>query len=81
MLLQHDDFLSARHGDPLHGKPDGTWAGRRIVMLAMVGLQLIEAGGLGVNIVAVVRRVEGDRVWIKSNGAGMLALAGLIRRM
>src|SRR5713101_2959177 len=47
----------------------------------MVGLQLIEAGGLGVNIVAVVRRVEGDRVWIKSNGAGMLALAGLRRRM
>ena len=52
-----------------------------LALLAMVGLQLIEAGGLGVNIVAVVRRVEGDRVWIKSNGAGMLALAGLIRRM
>jgi hypothetical protein len=37
MLLQHDDFLSARHGDPLHGKPDGTWAGHRIVMLKGFG--------------------------------------------
>jgi len=37
MLLQHDDFLSARHGDPLHGKRDGTWAGHRIVMLKGFG--------------------------------------------
>jgi hypothetical protein len=79
-LLQHADFLSAQHGDPLHGKPDGAWAGHRIVMLKGFGdyfgladdgrPQLIEDEGLGVNIVAVVRRVEGDRVWIKSNGAG-----------
>ena len=29
--------------------------------------QLIKPEGLGVNIVAVVQRVEGDRVWIKAN--------------
>jgi tetratricopeptide (TPR) repeat protein len=32
--------------------------------------QLIKPEGLGVNIVAVVQRVEGDLVWIKANGAG-----------
>ena len=32
--------------------------------------KLIKPGGLGVNIVAVVQRVEGDRIWIKANGAG-----------
>jgi hypothetical protein len=31
---------------------------------------LIKPEGLGVNIVAVVQRVEGDRIWIKANGAG-----------
>ncbi len=32
--------------------------------------KLIKPDGLGVNIVAVVERVEGDRIWIKANGAG-----------
>ena len=32
--------------------------------------QLTRPEGLGVNIVAVVQRVEGDRIWIKANGAG-----------
>ena len=60
-------------------EPDPTWAGRRIVSLEGFGdfvsddhgsPQLIKPEGLGVNIVAVVQRVEGDRVWIKANGAG-----------
>jgi hypothetical protein len=61
-------------------EPDQTWAGRRIVTLEGFGdyfvsrdhgqPQLIKPEGLGVNIVAVVERVEGDRVWIKANGAG-----------
>ena len=60
--------------------PDQTWAGHRIVTLEGFGdyfvsgdrgrPQLIKPEGLGVNIVAVVERVEGDRVWIKANGAG-----------
>jgi hypothetical protein len=36
--------------------------------------QLIQPDGLGVNIVAVVQRVEGDRLWIKANGAGEAAV-------
>jgi hypothetical protein len=32
--------------------------------------KLVNPDGLGVNIVAVVQRVEGDRIWIKANGAG-----------
>jgi tetratricopeptide (TPR) repeat protein len=61
-------------------EPDQTWAGRRIVALEGFGdyfvsgehgqPQLVKPEGLGVNIVAVVERVEGDRVWIKANGAG-----------
>jgi len=36
--------------------------------------QLIKPEGLGVNIVAVVERLEGERVWIKANGAGDVAV-------
>jgi tetratricopeptide (TPR) repeat protein len=32
--------------------------------------QLVDPEGLGVNIVAIVDHVDGDRVWIKANGAG-----------
>jgi hypothetical protein len=56
------------------------WAGHRIVTLEGFGdyfisgehgqAQSIKPEGLGVNIVAVVQRVEGDHVWIKANGAG-----------
>ena len=62
------------------GRPDEAWAGRRIVTLRGFGdyfvsdehgqSELIRPDGLGVNIVAVVQRVEGDRIWIKANGAG-----------
>ncbi len=62
------------------GRSDETWAGRRIVTLRGFGdyfvsdehgqSELIRPDGLGVNIVAVVQRVEGDRIWIKANGAG-----------
>jgi len=31
---------------------------------------LIRPDGLGVNIVAVVQRIEGEHIWIKANGAG-----------
>ena len=62
------------------GQPNETWAGRRIVTLQGFGdyfvsgdhgqSELIRPDGLGVNIVAVVQRLEGERVWIKANGAG-----------
>src|SRR5579871_4440390 len=58
----------------------------RIVMLKGFGdyfgvdaagqTKLIKPDGLGVNIVAVVERVEGDRIWIKANGAGDQARLG-----
>jgi len=57
-----------------------TWAGRRIVTLEGFGDyfvsgehgrdQLIRPDGLGVNIVAVAQQLEGERIWIKANGAG-----------
>ena len=69
---------------PLPAKPDQTWAGRRIVSLEGFGNyfvsgdhgqpEFVDPGGLGVNIVAVVQRVEGDRVWIQANGAGDAAV-------
>jgi tetratricopeptide (TPR) repeat protein len=65
---------------PVQSEPNPTWAGRRIVTLVGFGDyfslgangegKLIQPEGLGVNIVAVVQRVEGDRIWIKANGAG-----------
>jgi len=32
--------------------------------------QLVDPGALGVNIVAIADHLDGDRVWIKANGAG-----------
>jgi tetratricopeptide (TPR) repeat protein len=70
----------AQSGSPVGGQPNEIWVGRRIVTLQGFGdyfvsgdhgqLQLIEPEGLGVNIVAVVQRLEGERIWIKANGAG-----------
>ncbi len=67
-----------------------TWAGRRIVTLKGFGDYFVSSGdgqprlvhpnGLGVNIVAVVQRVEGDRVWIKANGAGDEAVGWVNRK-
>lgn len=71
---------AAQSGGSPRREPDQTWAGRRIVTLEGFGdyfvsgdqgqPRLIKPEGLGVNIVAVVERVEGDRVWIKANGVG-----------
>lgn len=57
-----------------------SWAGRRIVALKGFGDYFASGGdgrprvvkpqGLGVNIVAVVDHIDGDRVWIRANGAG-----------
>jgi tetratricopeptide (TPR) repeat protein len=62
-----------------HNKPSPAWAGRRIVMLTSFGdyftsgnggrTEVVKANGLGVNIVAIAHRVEGDRIWINANGA------------
>jgi len=70
----------AQSGSPVSGQPNETWAGRRIVTLQGFGeyfvsgdhgqSELIRPDGLGVNIVAVAQRLEGDRIWIKGNGAG-----------
>jgi tetratricopeptide (TPR) repeat protein len=70
----------AQSGSSVSGQPNETWAGRRIVTLQGFGdyfvagdhgqFELIRPDGLGVNIVAVVQRLEGDRIWIKANGAG-----------
>ena len=60
-------------------QPDA-FAGHRIVMLTSFGdyfaagkdgkAKLVKANGLGVNIVAEAQSVEGNRIWIKANGAG-----------
>src|SRR5579859_7313585 len=70
----------AQQSDSVVRKPDQTWAGKRIATLKGFGdyfaigehgqTQLIKPEGLGVNIVAVVQRVETDRIWIKANGQG-----------
>jgi len=71
-------------GEPSGEKSAQTWVGQRIVSLQGFGTyfvvgedgrrNLVDPGGLGVNIVAVVQRVEGDRVWLKANGAGDTAV-------
>jgi tetratricopeptide (TPR) repeat protein len=57
-----------------------SWAGRRIVALKGFGDYFVSGGdggprvvkpeGLAVNIVAAVDHIDGDRVWIRANGAG-----------
>ena len=81
---------AAQSDKPSQAVPDQTWAGRRIVSLEGFGSyfvsgdhgqpQLIDPGGLGVNIVAVVQQVEGDRVWIQANGAGDAAVGWVPRK-
>jgi hypothetical protein len=79
----------AQSVSPASSEPNETWAGHRIVSLEGFGdyfisgehgqAQVIKPEGLGVNIVAVVQRVEGDLVWIKANGAGDAA-AGWVKK-
>lgn len=73
-------YSVAQSNGQIGEEPNQTWAGRRIVTLKGLGdyfvsgdhgqAELIRPEGLGVNIVAVVQRLEGDRIWIKANGAG-----------
>src|SRR5207302_6758498 len=73
------DSAAAQSG-VVRPEPNQTWNGHRIVMLEGFGddfvsgdhgqAQLTRPEGQGVNIVAVVQRVEGERIWIKANGAG-----------
>src|SRR6516162_2419982 len=70
--------FSAQPQTPLENHD--SWAGRRIVILKGFGdyfaagrngrPRLIKPEGLGVNIVAVVDHLDGDRAWIRANGAG-----------
>lgn len=65
---------------PARGEPNQQWAGRRVVTLEGFGdyfvtaedgkSQLIKPDSLGVNIVAVVQRIDKDRIWLNANGAG-----------
>jgi len=64
----------------LKNQTTSTWDDHRIVALKGFGdyyaqtkngdIQLIRPDGLSVNIVAVVKKVDGDRIWIKANGDG-----------
>jgi len=84
ITLASNKCARAQSGSSTSGQPNETWSGRRIVTLEGFGdyfvsgehgqAQLIKPEGLGVNIVAVVQRVEGDLVWIKANGAGDVAV-------
>jgi tetratricopeptide (TPR) repeat protein len=70
--------------DRVQRKPGQDWAGRRIVMLTGFGdylavgkngkAELVKSDGLSVNIVAEAQRVDGDRIWIRANGAGKQAV-------
>jgi tetratricopeptide (TPR) repeat protein len=67
----------------------GQTAGQRIVTLEGFGdyfvsaadgqPQLVRPDGLGVNIVAVVQRIDGDRIWLQANGAGDQAVGWVNR--
>jgi tetratricopeptide (TPR) repeat protein len=79
-LLAQTSLIKAQSNGGHDRAADQTWDGKRIVMLKSFGdyyadgengkPRLIEASGLGVNVVSVVDRVEGRHVWIKANGAG-----------
>ena len=66
------------------------WEGRRVVALKGFGeyfaqmedgeTKLVKPDGLSVNIVAVVQKAEGDRVWIKANGNGDRPVGWINRR-
>lgn len=73
-------FLWSQSAPSVQSEPNPTWAGHRIVTLSGFGeyfapgaggqAKLVKPDGLGVNIVAGVARVDGNRIWIKANGAG-----------
>lgn len=83
-LILARQCAQAQSDPAVSGQTNETWAGRRIVTLQGFGdyfvsgdhgqPELIRPDGLGVNIVAVVQRLEGDRIWIKANGAGDVAV-------
>lgn len=83
-------YSAAQSRCSLAGQSDRTWAGHRVVTLEGFGdyfvsndhgqPQLIKPEGLGVNIVTVVDRIEGDRVWIRANGAGDVPVGWVNRK-
>lgn len=85
-LFQFPGLLAAQSPD-LHAKLEQGSSGGRIVMLKGFGdyfvtgedgrTQVVKPEGLGVNIVAVVQRVQGNKVWIKANGEGDTAVGWL----
>lgn len=80
LALSLTQCARAQPSPSFEGGPDASWNSRRIVMLRGFGdyyaeapdgaAKLVKPDGLGVNIVAVVQRVEGDRIWIEANGNG-----------
>ena len=86
LLLQ---CAAAQSGAAVRREPNQSWDGRRIVTLKGFGdyfisadhgqAQLIRPEGLGVNIVAVAERVEGNKIWIKANGEGDLPVGWVER--
>ena len=90
VLLLVAKCAGAQSGASANDQANQSWTGRRIVMLQGLGdyfapgdhgqAQLVRPEGLGVNIVAVTQRVEEDRVWIKANGAGDVAVGWVNKR-
>ena len=82
--------VCAQNDLPINGEPSGKWAGRRVVSLEGFGdyfvsgehgkAKLIKPEGLGVNIVAVVQRVERDKVWVEANGTGDAAVGWVYKK-
>jgi tetratricopeptide (TPR) repeat protein len=80
LLILAPQRAQAQSGSAVNAQPNETWAGRRIVTLQGFGdyfvsgdrgqSELIKPEGLGVNIVVPAQRLEGDRIWIRANGAG-----------
>jgi tetratricopeptide (TPR) repeat protein len=80
LVVPSTQYAHAQTSLSLGGEPNASWNGRRIVMLRGFGdyyvqatdgtTKLVKSDGLGVNIVAVVQGVEGDRIWIEANGNG-----------
>lgn len=72
--------LQCVHAQSSEGERHSMQSGNRIVMLKGFGdyyvqtadgtTKLVKPDGIGVNIVAVVQRVQGDRIWIEANGNG-----------
>ena len=75
---------------PLQNQSALAWDHQRVVALTGFGdyyaqtkdgaTQLVKADGVSVNIVAVVQKVEGDRIWIEANGNGDVPVGWINKR-